>query len=123
MPEANKFIEKRVYPRVAVNIPVKYRIVEDPTNIKTVLERKYGEENSHTMNVSLGGLYVVADHVLDQDSILRMEITLPEISNMITVYAEVEWSNDTGWGLHFEAIREDDLDALKNYLSQRTHRV
>ena len=122
-PDANMFIEKRVHPRITLKIPVKYRVIEDRAEIKTVHERKLNEQTSHTFNVSLGGLYLVSDNVIDVGSILRMDITLPEISGVISVYAEVVWSNVTGAGLHFEAIKEEDLEVLKQYLSQKTHQT
>lgn len=118
MPEANMFLEKRVHPRVSVKIPVKYRVIEDQKEIETVFERKKREQTSQTMDVSLGGLYLVADQVLNVGSILRLDITLPEISHVISAFAEVVWSNETGGGLHFLAMKEEDVDSLKNYLNQ-----
>ena len=120
-PDANMFIEKRVYPRVTLKIPLKYRVIEDQKEIESVHDHKINDKTSHTFNVSLGGFYLVVDHVLDVGSILRMDINLPEISHEISAYAEVVWSNDTGAGLHFEAVKEEDLDDLKHYLSQKTH--
>jgi c-di-GMP-binding flagellar brake protein YcgR len=118
MPDANMFLEKRVHPRVSVKIPVKYRVIEDQKEIETVFERKKREQTSQTMDVSLGGLYLVADQVLNVGSILRLDITLPEISHVISAFAEVVWSNETGGGLHFLAMKEEDVDSLKNYLNQ-----
>ena len=120
-PDGDMFIEKRVHPRVTLKIPVKYRVIEDQTEIKTVHEHKLNEQTSHTFNMSLGGLYLVSDHILEVGCILRMDITLPEISEMFSVYAEVVWANDTGAGIRFEAIKEEDLDTLRNYLSEKTH--
>jgi c-di-GMP-binding flagellar brake protein YcgR len=118
MPDANMFLEKRVHPRVSVKIPVKYRVIEDQKEIETVFERKKREQSSQTMDVSLGGLYLVADQVLNVGSILRLDITLPQNSHLISAFAEVVWSNETGGGLHFLAMKEEDVDSLKNYLSQ-----
>jgi hypothetical protein len=112
------FLEKRVHPRVAVKIPVKYRVIEDQKEIETVFERKKNEQTSQTMDVSLGGLYLVADQVLNVGSILRLDITLPEVSHPVSAFAEVAWSNETGGGLHFLAMKEEDVESLKNYLSQ-----
>ncbi len=118
MPDANMFLEKRVHPRISVKIPVKYRVIEDQKEIETVFERKKREQTSQTMDVSLGGLYLVADQVLNVGSILRLDISLPGHSVMISAFAEVVWSNETGGGLHFLAMKEEDVDSLKNYLSQ-----
>jgi c-di-GMP-binding flagellar brake protein YcgR len=120
MPEANLFIERRVHPRISLRIPIQYRVIEDQNEIKTVQDRNVNEQNkhSHTMDVSLGGLYLVADHVLPVGSLLRLEITFPKNSRIISAYAEVVWSNNTGGGLHFQAMKEEDEEALKTYLSK-----
>lgn len=118
MPDANMFLEKRIHPRISIKIPVKYRVIEDQKEIETVFERKKREQTSQTMDVSLGGLYLVADQVLNVGSILRLDIILPEMSRAISAFAEVVWSNETGGGLHFLAMKEEDVDSLKNYLSQ-----
>jgi c-di-GMP-binding flagellar brake protein YcgR len=122
MPDANMFFERRVHPRISLKIPVKYRVVDDLNEIKTVTEHKINNQASHTMDVSLGGLYLVADQALGVGTILRVEISIPEISHMITAFAEVVWSNETGGGLHFDAMKEEDLESLKRYLSQKPPR-
>jgi len=118
MPEANMFVEKRVHPRVSVKIPVKFRVIEDQKELETVFERRKKEQTTRTMDLSLGGLYIVADSVLNIGSILRLDISLPERSSLISAFAEVVWSNETGAGLHFLAMKEDDVENLKNYLNK-----
>lgn len=47
MPDANIYMERRVAPRIKVNVPVKYRFLEDEKEIKTVLEhREKGKKRS-----------------------------------------------------------------------------
>ncbi len=121
MPDANMFVEKRIHPRVSIKIPVKYRIIEDQKELETVFERKKKEQTTKTMDVSLGGLYIVADQVLNVGSILRLDISLPDKSSLISAFAEVVWANETGGGLHFLAMKEDDVDALKNYLNNTSY--
>jgi c-di-GMP-binding flagellar brake protein YcgR len=116
MPEANMFVEKRIHPRVSVKIPVKYRVIEDQKEIDSVFERRKKEQTTKTMDVSLGGLYIVADTVLNIGSILRLDISIPAKAAIISAFAEVVWANETGGGLHFLAMKEEDVDALKNYL-------
>ncbi len=116
MPEANMFVEKRIHPRVSIKIPVKYRVIEDQKELETVFERKKREQTTRTMDVSLGGLYIVADQILNIGSILRLDISLPEKASLISAFAEVVWANETGGGLHFLAMKEDDAESLKTYL-------
>ena len=106
---------------MSLNIPIKYRIIEDQKEITSVLERNNKGQTTQTKDVSLDGLYLIADHVPEVGSVLWLDITLPNIPRIISSYAEVVWSNDTGGGLHFEVIKEEDLDILKNYLSQVHH--
>ena len=116
MPEANMFIEKRAHPRVSVKIPIKYRVIEDQKELETVFERKKKEQTTRTVDVSLGGLYVVADKSLSIGSILRLDISVPDRPALISAFAEVVWSNETGGGLHFLAMKEEDVEVLKAYL-------
>ena len=116
MPEANMFVEKRIHPRVSVKIPVKYRIIEDQKEIDSVFERRKKEQTTKTMDVSLGGLYIVAESVLNIGSILRLDISVPAKASIISAFAEVVWANETGGGLHFLAMKEEDVESLKNYL-------
>ena len=118
MPEANIFIEKRIHPRVSAKIPVKYRIIEDQKEIETVFERRKKEQSTRTMDVSLGGLYIVAEQALNIGSILRLDISIPTHSGLVSAFAEVIWANETGGGLHFLAMKEDDVESLKAYLQQ-----
>ncbi|HVZ81260.1 MAG TPA: PilZ domain-containing protein [bacterium] len=120
MPEANMYVEKRVHPRVSVKIPVKFRVIEDQKEIETVFERRKKEQTTQTMDVSLGGLYIVADQLLNVGSILRLDISVPEKSRLVSAFAEVVWSNETGGGLHFLAMKEEDVEFLKGYLAKST---
>lgn len=118
MPDIKTFVEKRVHPRIPLRVPVKHRVIEGQNEIKTIFERKNNEKTGHTLNMSLGGLCLKADQSLNVGSMLRLEIILPEISRLIAAFGEVVWSNGTGGGLHFAAMREEDVDSLKRYLSQ-----
>ncbi len=117
-PDANMFIEKRIFPRVSIKIPVKYRLIEDQKELDSVFERRKREQSTSTMDVSLGGLYIVAEQVLKVGSILRLDISIPNHPVLISAFAEVVWANETGGGLHFLAMREDDVESLKSYLTK-----
>jgi c-di-GMP-binding flagellar brake protein YcgR len=118
MPDANIFVEKRVHPRLSAKISVKYRVIEDQKEIETVFERRKKEQSTRTMDLSLGGLYIVADQPPGVGSILRLDISIPTQTSLISAFAEVIWANETGGGLHFLAMKEDDVESLKSYLQQ-----
>ncbi len=118
MPEGNMFLEKRVHPRVAVKVAVKYRVIEEQAEIESVFARKNRDKTSQTLDVSLGGMYLVADQVITVGSILRLDMNIPGQTSPIAAFAEVAWSNESGLGLHFLALKDTDEDLLKAYVNQ-----
>ncbi len=120
MPEGNMFLEKRAYPRVPAHVPVRYRLIEDQKEIETVFNRENRNKSGKTVDVSLGGLYLSANISVGVGSILRLDIDLPGRATGIASFAEVVWSNAEGLGLHFLAIKEEDNEALKAFLSKQS---
>jgi c-di-GMP-binding flagellar brake protein YcgR len=116
MLEADMLAEKRGFPRISVKIAVKYRVIEDEVEIKSVFERRKKEQNTETIDISLGGLYIVAVQALTVKSILRLDISLPGTKGTLTAFAEVMWSNETGGGVRFLTMKEEDSASLKAYL-------
>jgi hypothetical protein len=122
MPKPNIFIEKRTHSRVKINLPVKYRLIEERTVLTTARDLKRNDHTSHTLNISSGGLFLATGYVSGGEGIIRLEISIPEIPYMITAFTEIVWSNETGVGLHFEAIKEEDVEVLHNFLSMKALR-
>ena len=120
MPEGKLFVEKRAHPRYAVTLTVKYRLIEDRGEIEKILERRNQKLDSKTLDISLGGMYLVSREKLNLQSILNVELTLPGDTTPFSVFSEVVWNNETGAGLHFITIREPDLERLKAYLDKRS---
>jgi c-di-GMP-binding flagellar brake protein YcgR len=118
MPEGSMFMERRRYPRVTVEIPVKYRLIDDQKELATVFDRKKKDTHTRSLDLSLGGIYITADQRLKVGTILRLEITVPEPSTLLSAFAEVIWSNDTGGGLHFLAMKDEDMECLKGYIEK-----
>lgn len=96
MPGTNTFVEKRAHPRFKFKIPVKYRVIEGQKETNAEPERKINYQTSQTMDVSLGGFYMITNQAPSIGSILRVEITLPGISGEISAFAEVVWTNKNG---------------------------
>lgn len=109
-------MERRVFPRIKVNIPVKCRLVEDKREIDAVYVNRNKERNTHAMDISLGGMRIFADQALKEGDILNFEISLPDLAETLSAFAEVVWSNEKEGGLHFLEMKEDDLRVLKAYL-------
>jgi c-di-GMP-binding flagellar brake protein YcgR len=120
MPEGSMFMERRRYPRVTVEIPVKYRLIDDQKELESVFDRKKRDTLSRSLDLSLGGIYITSEQSMKVGSILRLEISVPESPTVISAFAEVIWSNDTGGGLHFLAMKDEDTQYLKVYLEKLT---
>jgi hypothetical protein len=116
MPEANLFLDKRAHPRVPVKIPVNYRVMEDNKEISNIRQLGERTKSAQTLDTSLGGMFVVAEQMLDMGAILSLKISIPGKTSALPAFAEVVWSNATGAGLHFLAMKEDDAQALDAYL-------
>jgi hypothetical protein len=123
MANASMVVNQRLHPRISLKIPVRYRLIEDQEEIKTVRKGQKNVQANQTMDLSLNGLYLVADSIPEVGSVLWLDIDLHQTSHIISAYAEVVWSNRTGGGLHFEVIQEEDLEILKNYLLLTLHAV
>lgn len=116
MPEAKLFMEKRRHARIPVQIPIRYRLLEDKKEIKHIYGLGKTEKVAKTVDTSLGGMYIVADQALNVEGILSLKIALPERTEVISAFAEVVWSNEKGAGLRFLAIKEQDINALAEHL-------
>ena len=117
MPDADIFLEKRVHPRLSAKIHVKYRLLEDQKEIESVLELRKNEKTTQAADLSQGGMYIVAARPLEMGNILRLEIGLPGRRDPLPAFAEVVWANETGGGLRFVAMKEEDKGFLRAYLN------
>lgn len=117
MPEGKMSVEKRAFPRIAVKIPVKYRVVEEGKEAKDIQDWRRSELNAYTLDVSLGGLHLVLDQPLKVGEIMNLDLfLLDDKTKTLRVYAEVAWSNQDGAGLKFLMMKESDQRALKAFL-------
>ena len=118
MPEKHTFVEKRSHPRIPQNLPVRYRVIDDPIEIEKSSEGKKAEKSTRCMDISLSGLFIVSDQPVIVGSTLRLDIALPVKSALISAFAEVIWANESGKGLKIIAIKKDDEDILKSYIEK-----
>lgn len=112
------FSDKRTKPRVPIKIPIKYSLAENEKEFETLDERKNRQKASHSLDLSLGGLYLVAEEVLKVGNILRLKIYLLSESVFISALAQVVWANQKGAGIRFLAMKDADVEALKDYIDK-----
>jgi Tfp pilus assembly protein PilZ len=118
MPEAKLFVEKRSNPRIPVKLPVKFSLVDDAAGIQNIREMQKKENLTQTGDMSLGGIYIIADQRLEVGTILHLDFTLPDKPNQLTSFAEVVWSNASGAGLRFIMIKGEDMEKLQSFLTE-----
>ncbi len=119
MLEAKLFVENRVYPRFLTEILIGYRVISERKEMeRALLQRK--KETALTQDISLGGLYILANHGLKVGHVLRLYISLSDGSNIIAPIAEVVWTNGKGGGLRFISLCQEEKEQLKGYLEKMT---
>ncbi len=118
MQDANLFLERRQFPRVQKAIPIRFRVIDDQKEIESLLDRKKRDQKAETIDLSEGGVYITAMDRLKIGCILRLDIQLAESPIPLSAFAEVVWSNETGAGLRFLAMKEEDAEKLKSYIEK-----
>jgi len=115
--EGTFVVEKRKHPRIHVELPLDYSIVDQKEN--------YG---GMVADASEGGLLVYLKERIEMGTRLKIEIIFVkgrELSSIKGV-AEVVWSDlaaresygEFRYGLQFQSFQEGDLDKLKDLLKE-----
>ena len=118
MNDANLFIEKRRDPRVDIKIPVKYSSSGNNSVSLNPPEKQKEEQSAQTLNLSLGGMYLVTEKRMDVGSVLYLDITLPDHPKHLSASAQVLWAFEKGGGLRFLTMKAEDAEALKGFLEK-----
>ncbi len=101
-----------------LKINVGYRLILEQQEIELVLLRRKNDQNARTKDISLGGMYILADHVLKVGYLLRLYISLQEGGKILAPLAEVVWTNGKGSGLRFLSMRHEEKEQLRAYLEK-----
>ena len=116
--------EKRFLTRFALEIPVKYRVLNEQKEIESFSERQNKEKSGKTKDVSLGGLCLVTDHGMKKGNIIQLDLMIPCREGTLKNFAKVVWVNEFGAGLKFLAMPDDERVCLKCYLDRYfSHKV
>jgi c-di-GMP-binding flagellar brake protein YcgR len=109
-----KDLERRVYPRFLLNLPVEYYPIDSPATTQ-----------GHTLNASQGGLMVCLRESLQKGQLINLKVYFPSGDKLLTVEtkAEVMWADsnrgDDGsyrYGVRFAEISSENLEKLKSFL-------
>jgi len=116
--EGTVVVERRKHPRISLELPLDYHIVDAKENHGGMVE-----------DVSEGGLLVYLKERIDIGTLLKVEIIFVKglELNSIGGIAKVVWSDlaaresfgEFRYGLQFQSFHEGDHDRLKNLLREQ----
>jgi Tfp pilus assembly protein PilZ len=118
MPDAKMFLDRRKHPRVQTSIPVRYRVIDDQKEIASLMERRRKDQQSTTIDLSEGGAYIATTDPVGAGSLIRLEVRLPGVPETLSAFAEVVWSNETGCGLRYLAMKDDDAKHMRDFIEK-----
>ena len=118
MPKAKLLIEKRGNTRFSIKIPIKYRLEQNKKVLKKIEDWRQSEKNAYTLDMSMGGMQIAVDQPLTVGDVLQFDIYLLDKSNVVRVYANVIRADKISAGLKFLMMKDDEREALKNFLGK-----
>jgi c-di-GMP-binding flagellar brake protein YcgR len=118
MPKTKIATNRRDNPRVSIKIPVKFFLVEEKKVLKKIEDWRESKKCGFTLDLSLGGMQIVADHYLAVGSVLEFKIYILDKVKVVTVYARAVWTNKNSTGLHFLLMKPAEMDALTSFLEK-----
>jgi c-di-GMP-binding flagellar brake protein YcgR len=118
MPDAKMFLDRRKYPRVQTSVPVRYRVIDDQKEIATLMERRRKDQQSTSVDLSEGGAYIAVTEPVGAGSLIRLEIRVPGLPESLSAFAEVVWANETGCGLRYLAMKDDDAKHMRDFIDK-----
>lgn len=118
MPKDPIFLEKRAEPRIPIRIPVKFMVLNDPNEINGVIEIERQNRSAFIMDLSMKGMSIVSQQTLIERKILCIDLSLNNYETFIRVFAQVVWTDETGGGLKFLSLKEEDTQFLRDYLNK-----
>ncbi len=114
---SSSILEKRGHSRFFVKLPIQYRLMD--TNASEPVE-KFKGRIALGKDLSQEGVFmkIAPDKAMRTGEVLRLDISLPEISKHLFVFGEVVWVNRLGAGIHLMLMSEEDRQYLNSYLAQ-----
>ncbi len=120
MPKVKLTLEKRGHQRFSIKIPLKFHLEKNKKILKGIEDWRRTENNAYTLDMSLGGMRIAVDHPLKVGDVLQFDIYLLDKSNAVNVYASVIRADKNSAGLKFLMIKDDEREALKDFLGKIT---
>jgi uncharacterized protein (TIGR02266 family) len=106
------YSEKRRFPRAPIGVIVR-------------LETPEGGRHYYSKNLSSGGIFLLAENPLGEETHVRLELFLPLVKTPVVAEGEVAWvqkQEPTGFAVRFTKITDGSRDLIRwvveRYLGQ-----
>ena len=105
--------DNRKAPRIEINIPFSYQLLDDKSVLLEVLE-------GHIVDISYGGVLISTPTHINEFSNIKMNIKLSPLSNIQEIYAKALYVHNKGdvneVGLAFTIIDDSTSAAIKSFV-------
>ncbi len=118
MTEGTIFLDKRAHSRFLVKIPVTFKVLDEKHKDQAIREIGDESRDAHSLDTSLGGMYIVSDKALKPNHHLSLKIAMPPPDDSLTILADVVWADAKGAGLRFLAMKEEEVRLLEAFLKR-----
>lgn len=96
------------------------------TNIEIVFREKGSLMRSYMLNVSNGGLFIKTDQPLPIESMVNLQVQLPDDPEVLDILGRVVWVNPKGadstfprgMGIQFVTMSAPQRDKIMNFVSE-----
>ncbi|HYJ87278.1 MAG TPA: PilZ domain-containing protein [Pyrinomonadaceae bacterium] len=97
--------ERRRSPRVNVNLPARWE------GVLTL-------QDADITNLSMHGCFVLTGGAVENKELVRVEIILPDDTEISAWGEVVDAANEIGFAVQFTSIPDDELQRLEQFLKQ-----
>ncbi|MFK7985335.1 MAG: PilZ domain-containing protein [Sandaracinaceae bacterium] len=80
--------------------------------LDVVVKHPEGEIACATQNISLGGMSLLTDELLEYGVVVQLSFRLPALKEPVLAEATVRWVKDDGFGVQFGSLRAREVWAL-----------
>jgi hypothetical protein len=114
--EGKMFLDKRAHNRILVKLPVSFKVLDEKRKDKSLRNRGDFHRDAESWDTSLGGMYLVSEEPLRSGEHLSLKISIPHKDGGLTVLADVVWADDSGAGLRFIGMKDEEIRSLEDHL-------
>jgi c-di-GMP-binding flagellar brake protein YcgR len=110
------YIEKRKHRRVFKQYDVRYKLMPKDVTAQNA------KLNGKSQDISVGGIRIEGEVIGNEGDIIRLELDTGKTDHIV-VFAEIRWirrenDGEGQLGLQFLALKEEDIEVIKQIISE-----